>query len=161
MTKCKVIKDQEVYYDDSLFVVEQVFDSLDQAVEYVKQYLDIEDIINPSCDFQSFLDHTLPYLEFTGSCMMLRDPEEVRGQQPILLISTRDSDLESDPQYVAERKLLVNVVDLSDLSQNTLDIIEIPMKFVREYVENETTFYELKNSKDQVVRLFPERVRFV
>jgi hypothetical protein len=158
MTKCKVIKDQEVYYDDCLFVVEQVFTSLDEAVEYVKEYLNVE---NPICTFESFLEHELEYLEFSGACMMLRGPEEVRGQQPILIISTRDSDLESDPQYVAERKLLVNVVDLSDLSQETLDLIEIPMTFVRDYVDNETTFYELKNSKDQIVRIFPERVRFV
>ena len=105
MTKCKVMKDQEVYYDDCLFVVEQVFDSLDQAVEYVREYLDIENPINPSCTFETFLESELPYLEFTGACMMLRGPEEVRGQQPILLISTRDSDLVSDPETVAQCKL--------------------------------------------------------
>lgn len=102
MTKCKVIKDQEVFYDDCLFVVEQVFDSLDQAVEYVKEYLNVE---NPICTFQMFLDYELEYLEFTGSCIMLRGPEEVRGQQPIKIISTRDSDLISDPQTVAQYKL--------------------------------------------------------
>ena len=105
MTKCKVIKDQEVYYDDSLFVVEQVFDSLDQAVEYVKEYLNVEDPINPSCNFDTFLQSTVPHLEFTGSCIMLTGPNEVRGQQPILLISTRDSDLISDPETVAQYKL--------------------------------------------------------
>ena len=105
MTKCKVIKDQEVYYDDCLFVVEQVFDSLDQAVEYVKEYLNVEDPINPSCTFQTFLDYTLPHLEFTGSCIMLKGPDEVRTEQPILLISTRDSDLISDQETVAQYKL--------------------------------------------------------
>jgi hypothetical protein len=105
MTKCKVKKDQEVYYDDCLFVVEQVFDSLDQAVEYVKDYLDIENPINPSCTFENFLEHELPELEFTGACMMLRGPEAVRGSQPVLLISTRDSDLISDPDTVAQYKL--------------------------------------------------------
>ena len=104
MTKCNVVKDQEVYYDDCLFVVEQVFDSLDQAVEYVEKYLDVEEVVNSSCDFQTFLDYTLPHLEFTGACMMLRGPEEVRTEQPILLISTRDSDLVSDPKTVAQYK---------------------------------------------------------
>ena len=105
MTKCKVMKDQEVYYDDCLFVVEQVFDSLDQAIEYVKDYLDVEDPINPSCTFDNFLKYELPHLEFTGSCIMLKGPDEVRGQQPILLISTRDSDLISDQETVAQYKL--------------------------------------------------------
>ena len=105
MTKCKVMKDQEVYYDDCLFVVEQVFNSLDQAIEYVKEYLNVENPINPSCNFENFLKYELPYCEFTGSCMMLRGPEEVRGQQPIKIISTRDSDLISDPQTVAQYKL--------------------------------------------------------
>ena len=102
MSKSKVVKDQEVYYDDVLFVVEQVFTSLDQAVEYVEEYLNIEDA---DCSFQDFLDHTLPHLEFTGACIMLRGLEEERGEQPILLISTRDSDLISDPQIVAQYKL--------------------------------------------------------
>lgn len=105
MTKCKVVKDQEVYYDDCLFVVEQVFTSLDQAVQYVKEYLNVENPINECCSFENFLENELPYLQFTGACMMLRGPEEVRGQQPILIISTRDLDLISDPETVAQYKL--------------------------------------------------------
>jgi len=105
MTKCKVVKDQEVYYDDCLFVVEQVFDSLDQAVLYVEQYLDVDNPSNSCCTFETFLEHELPELQFTGSCVMLRGHEEVRGQQPILLVSTRDCDLICDPQTVAQYKL--------------------------------------------------------
>jgi len=53
MTKCKVIKDQVVLYEDSVMYVESVSSTLDQAILEVKKFLDFEDSI---ISFESFLE---------------------------------------------------------------------------------------------------------
>jgi hypothetical protein len=52
MTKCKVIKDQVVLYEDQLLFVESVSSTLDQAIQEVKKYLETSD---SHISFDSFM----------------------------------------------------------------------------------------------------------
>lgn len=53
MTKCKVVKDQVVLYEDNVMYVQSVSNSLDEAISEVKKFLDFEDSI---ITFDSFLE---------------------------------------------------------------------------------------------------------
>lgn len=53
MTKCKVVKDQVVLYEDNVMYVQSVSNSLDEAISEVKKFLDFEDSI---ISFESFLE---------------------------------------------------------------------------------------------------------
>lgn len=89
----KFQKDQEVYYDDVLFIVEEVFDTLDQALEYTKEYLNVE---NSIVTFDKFIELELEFLTFKDSCLLLRGEDEQRGQHSPLIVSTEDEDLLCD-----------------------------------------------------------------
>jgi hypothetical protein len=53
MTKCKVVKDQVVLYEDNVMYVQSVSNSLDEAISEVKKFLDFEDSI---ISFESFMN---------------------------------------------------------------------------------------------------------
>jgi len=52
----------------------------------------------------------------------------------------------------------VKVTDTEGLDSNTVSKIEETMIYVRDYYENDTLFAELKNSKEEIIRIFPERI---
>jgi len=54
---------------------------------------------------------------------------------------------------------MVEVIDTEGLDEKTIQIIEKPMKFNKYYEENDTLFVELENSKGQIIRIFPERIK--
>lgn len=87
-------KDQEVMYDDVLFVVEEIFNTLDQALEYTKEYLNVESSV---VTFDMFIESEK--FEFRGSCLLLRGEDEERGQHPPLIVSIEDEDLSTDVYY--------------------------------------------------------------
>lgn len=53
MTKCKVVKDQVVLYEDQVLFVQSVSTSLDEAIKQVKQYLKQS---NSHITFESFMN---------------------------------------------------------------------------------------------------------
>jgi hypothetical protein len=53
----------------------------------------------------------------------------------------------------------VEVVNVEGLDNETISKIENPMKFNQWWYENETTFVELENSKGDIIRIFPERIK--
>ena len=55
-----------------------------------------------------------------------------------------------------EKKVIVK--DLHGLDDDTISKIETPMFLIGDWVEDETTFADLRNSKGQVVRIFHERL---
>ena len=55
--------------------------------------------------------------------------------------------------------LKVTVIDTDGLDEETIIKIEKEMIYTNDYYENHTRFVELKNSKKQVVRIFPERIQ--
>ena len=71
MTKCKVVKDQVVLYEDQVLFVQSVSTSLDQAIKEVKQYLKES---NSHITFKSFMNeiecsefsHSKYYLHLTS-----------------------------------------------------------------------------------------------
>jgi len=59
------------------------------------------------------------------------------------------------------KKDFVIVDDIWGLDQETINMIEPTMKFNREFIQDETTFVELENSKGEIICIFPERVIFI
>ena len=53
----------------------------------------------------------------------------------------------------------VEVINTDGLKESDKNKIEATMKFTRWWEENDTMFCELKNSKDEIIRIFPERVK--
>ncbi len=53
----------------------------------------------------------------------------------------------------------VEVINTDGLRESDKNKIEATMKFTRWWEENDTMFCELKNSKDEIIRIFPERVK--
>lgn len=53
---------------------------------------------------------------------------------------------------------LVEVIDTDGLDEETISQIENPMFYTNDYYENDTLFVEPHNSKDEVIRIFPERI---
>ena len=53
----------------------------------------------------------------------------------------------------------VKVINTDSLDKETIDKIENPMKFNRWYYENDTKFAEIENSKGDIIRIFPERIK--
>ena len=52
----------------------------------------------------------------------------------------------------------VEVIDTYGLSEEVISMIEPIMIYTNDYEENETMFVELHNSKNQIIRIFPERI---
>jgi hypothetical protein len=53
----------------------------------------------------------------------------------------------------------VKVIDTCGLDETTISQIEEVMIYTNDYCENNTLFAELHNSKEEVIRIFPERIR--
>lgn len=60
-----------------------------------------------------------------------------------------------------EQAKRVRVIDTMGLDDITIAKIEPVMWYTKDYMENDTRFVELINSKNQVIRIFPERIRIV
>lgn len=55
----------------------------------------------------------------------------------------------------------VEVIDTNGLSNETIKMIEPIMIYTNDYIENETLFVELHNSKNEIIRIFPERIKVI
>jgi tetrahydromethanopterin S-methyltransferase subunit A len=55
----------------------------------------------------------------------------------------------------------VKVIDVNGLDEITISKIEEVMLYTKDYYENETLFVELHNSKEEVIRIFPERIQIL
>jgi len=53
----------------------------------------------------------------------------------------------------------VQVINTDGLDKKTIEKIENTMTFNREWEENDTLFVELQNSKGEIIRVFPERIK--
>jgi|TARA_R100000482_G_C4984171_1_gene84630 hypothetical protein len=53
----------------------------------------------------------------------------------------------------------IKVINTDTLSKDVIQKIETPMVFTRWWEENKTMFCELKNSKGEIIRIFPERIK--
>tara|TARA_R110000737_G_scaffold263505_1_gene271525 strand:+ start:143 stop:328 length:186 start_codon:yes stop_codon:yes gene_type:complete len=53
----------------------------------------------------------------------------------------------------------VVITDLEDLSEEVLNKIEIPMFYIGEYEESGDIFADLRNSKNEPIRVFHERLK--
>ena len=58
-------------------------------------------------------------------------------------------------------KKLVQVINTTDLSQETLDTLEDVMEFLGEEVIDQTTFCVLRNSKGDLIKIFEYRLKFL
>lgn len=52
----------------------------------------------------------------------------------------------------------VKVINTDGLDNETISKIEPTMTFANNYYEDNTLFFELRNSKEEIIRIFPERV---
>lgn len=55
----------------------------------------------------------------------------------------------------------VKILNTDGLDKKTKIILSKECYFIREYIENETLFFEIKNSDNETVRIFPERVKLI
>tara|TARA_R110001599_G_scaffold52228_2_gene146035 strand:+ start:408 stop:593 length:186 start_codon:yes stop_codon:yes gene_type:complete len=56
-------------------------------------------------------------------------------------------------------KSKVKVLNTEGLDENTKRILSKECYFIKEYIENETLFVEIKNIDNEIVRIFPERIK--
>ena len=54
---------------------------------------------------------------------------------------------------------MVRVIDTWGLDEDTISKIEEVMMYTNDYIENDTLFVELHNSKNEVIIIFPERIQ--
>lgn len=52
----------------------------------------------------------------------------------------------------------VKVIDTDGLDEETIGMIEPIMTYTNDYEESGSLFVELRNSKGDVIRVFPERI---
>jgi len=55
----------------------------------------------------------------------------------------------------------VKVINTKGLDELTKSKIEKEMIYLKDYIENDTLFVELKNSKGSIIRVFPERIKYI
>ena len=53
----------------------------------------------------------------------------------------------------------VKVLSTDGLDNETKQILSKKCYFIKEYIENNTLFYEIKNIENKIVRIFPERIK--
>ena len=53
---------------------------------------------------------------------------------------------------------IVKILNTDNLDNKTKEILSKECYFIKEYIENETLFFEIKNIENKTVRIFPERV---
>jgi hypothetical protein len=59
------------------------------------------------------------------------------------------------------KKVFVQVVDTVGLSQETINKIEDKMEYLGTEVVDETTFCVLANSKEEIIKIFDFRLKFL
>jgi hypothetical protein len=59
------------------------------------------------------------------------------------------------------KKVFVQVVDTVGLSQETISKIEDKMEYLGTEVVDETTFCVLANSKEEIIKIFDFRLKFL
>jgi len=102
MTKCKVVKDQVVLYEDNVMYVQSVSNSLDEAISEVKKFLDFEDSI---ISFESFMNE-IECSEFKYSkCFLHLVSQEQRdrvSQHCPLIVTINDEFLIYEKQEIIQ-----------------------------------------------------------
>ena len=58
-------------------------------------------------------------------------------------------------------KRKVKILNTKGLDDKTKIILSKKCYFIKEYIENETLFFEIKNIENEIVRIFPERVQII
>lgn len=53
----------------------------------------------------------------------------------------------------------VKVINTEGLDETTISQIEEVMIYTNNYYENDTLFVELHNSKGEIIKIFPERIK--
>ena len=129
MTKCKVIKDQVVLYEDEVLFVESVSSTLDQAIKQVKQYLKDS---NSHITFDSFM-REIECSEFAYSkCYLHLTSQSEREQESFhcpLVVSLNDEFLIVDRDQII--KELQQIVDYQ--KSINLDVDDITHRY---FVDN-------------------------
>jgi len=59
------------------------------------------------------------------------------------------------------KKVLVEVIDITGLSQETISKIEDQMEYLGEEVIDEATFSVVANSKQEILKIFDFRLKFL
>ena len=102
MTKCKVVKDQVVLYEDQVLFVQSVSTSLDEAIKQVKQYLKQS---NSHITFESFMNE-IECSEFSYSKFYLHLTSQSEREQESfhcpLVVSLTDECLIHDRDEVIQ-----------------------------------------------------------
>ena len=57
-------------------------------------------------------------------------------------------------------KVKIKSINKSGLDDKTKEILSKECYFIKEYIENKTLFYEIKNKDGEIARIFPERIFF-
>lgn len=121
MTKCKVIKDQVVLYEDQVLFVQSVSTSLDEAIKQVKQYLKES---NSHISFKSFMNE-IECSEFSHSKYYLHLTSQSEREQESfhcpLVVSIKDEFLIHDRDEVIQ--VLQEIVDYQKSINLTIDDI--------------------------------------
>ncbi len=53
----------------------------------------------------------------------------------------------------------VKVISTDGLDKKTIEKIQSSMTFNKYWFENDTVFVEIQNSKGEIIRIFPERIK--
>jgi len=129
MTKCKVIKDQVVLYEDQVLFVESVSSTLDQAIKEVKKYLKQS---NSHITFDNFM-REIECSEFSYSkCYLHLTSQSEREQESFhcpLIVSLNDEFLIVDRDQII--KELQQIVDYQ--KSINLDVDDVTHKY---FVDN-------------------------
>jgi hypothetical protein len=56
-------------------------------------------------------------------------------------------------------KMRIKVINTDSLPKNIIDKIETTMIFTKWWEQNDTMFCQLENSKGDIIRIFPERIK--
>jgi hypothetical protein len=111
---------------------------------------------NPESDTKYLLEEKILLNE------SLIDSFHDRGRNVHLLPENKDDELSVAPERAEGASNIFNkvvkVIDTNGLDENTIKLIEPTMFYSQNYVENETTFAVLHNSKGDIIRIFPERI---
>tara|TARA_R110000744_G_scaffold35858_1_gene82811 strand:- start:768 stop:1085 length:318 start_codon:yes stop_codon:yes gene_type:complete len=58
-------------------------------------------------------------------------------------------------------KVKVKILNTDGLDDKTKKILDKECYFIKEYIENETLFLEIKSIDNETVRIFPERIKLI
>lgn len=55
----------------------------------------------------------------------------------------------------------IKIINTDGLDKDTKDILSKKCYYIKDYIENDTLFFEVKNIEGGIVRIFPERIEFI